>query len=200
MDLVFGCGEGCGPPKKRAAEKVSETARDLFYKHGIRAVGVDEIVSQAGVTKPSLYRSYASKDELITSCLRQHDAESRVRWDAALAKSPGNPRAQLRNLFLAFAELAANEGFRGCPVSNTVVEFPDPDHPAHKLATGMKAEFRQRMFGLVSQLDVDRPEELTDALILLLEGTATTCQQFHKGGPRAAFIPAAEALIDSYLH
>src|SRR4051794_25536904 len=67
-DLGFGCGEGCDPPKKKAAEKVSDAARELFYKHGIRAVGVDEIVNQAGVTKPSLYRSYSSKDALIASC------------------------------------------------------------------------------------------------------------------------------------
>lgn len=45
------------PP--RAAERIFDTACDLFYRDGIRAVGVDEIVTRAGVTKPSLYRSFA---------------------------------------------------------------------------------------------------------------------------------------------
>ena len=57
-------------------------ARDLFYREGIRAVGVDEIVRQAGVTKPSLYRSFPSKDELAASYLRQYEKDSGTRFDA----------------------------------------------------------------------------------------------------------------------
>ncbi|HVI92222.1 MAG TPA: helix-turn-helix domain-containing protein, partial [Dongiaceae bacterium] len=53
----------------KAADRIRRTARDLFYQQGIRAVGVDEIVTQAGVTKPSLYRSFASKDELAAAYL-----------------------------------------------------------------------------------------------------------------------------------
>ncbi len=55
---------------KRAAERIRETAGELFYRQGIRAVGVDEIVTRAGVTKPSLYRSFPSKDELAAAYLR----------------------------------------------------------------------------------------------------------------------------------
>ena len=55
------CGEtACGDARKSAGQRVFETARELFYRRGVRAVGVDEIVCQAGVTKPSLYRAFAS--------------------------------------------------------------------------------------------------------------------------------------------
>lgn len=58
-----------------AADRIRRTAREMFYRDGIRAVGVDAIVTQAGVTKPSLYRSFASKDELAAAYLRDYDAE-----------------------------------------------------------------------------------------------------------------------------
>lgn len=196
--MVFGCGDGCGPPKKKAAEKVSETAKDLFYRHGIRAVGVDEIVNQAGVTKPSLYRSYASKDDLIASCLREHAEESRLRWEQALAKAPGDPRAQLSHALRIFGDLAEEEEFRGCPISNAAVEFPDPDHPVHQLSKQMKQQSRERLRALVWQLEVDDPEALTDGIILLWEGAASACQSYGPAGPAAAMVQTAEALIDSF--
>ena len=194
--MTFGFG-GCGQ-KKKAAEKVSDAARELFYKHGIRAVGVDEIVSQAGVTKPSLYRTYASKDDLIASCLRQQWQEGQARWDEAMAKAPGDPRAQLSYLLSSFATLAQDEGFRGCPVSNAVVEFPDPEHPVHRLAIEMKQECRGRFLSLVRQLDVDDPDGLTDSLLMLLEGFSTATQLFGSGGQAGSFVKAAESLIDQH--
>jgi AcrR family transcriptional regulator len=42
-----------------------QTASDLFYRRGIRAVGVDTIANEAGTNKMSFYRSFASKDELV---------------------------------------------------------------------------------------------------------------------------------------
>ena len=191
MKLVFGCDR-----KKKASEKVSETAKDLFYRRGIRAVGVDEIVNQAGVTKPSLYRTYSSKDDLITCCLRQHAEEARLRFEQSLAEAPDNPRRQVSLVLRAYADLAEGESFRGCPVSNAVVEFPEPDHPVHQLARELKQESRQRLLSLIRALDVKDPEGLTDSLILLLEGTASACQSYGCNGPVHAFIRTAEALID----
>jgi AcrR family transcriptional regulator len=199
LELGFGCDEGFGPHKKRAAEKVSETAKELFYKRGIRAVGVDEIVTQAGVTKPSLYRTYPSKDDLIGSCLREHAEEARTRFEQAVASAPGNPRQQLRNAIRVFAELAAGAEFRGCPIANAAVEFPEPNHPVHLLAREMKRENRARWLSLVRQLDVDDPEALADGLLLLGEGAASACQSYGCGGPAVALVKAAEALIDSHL-
>ncbi|TIV72810.1 MAG: TetR/AcrR family transcriptional regulator, partial [Mesorhizobium sp.] len=66
-----------------------------FYREGIRAVGVDEIVRRTGVTKPSLYRSFPSKDELAASYLRKYDLEFWERFDEAVDAHPGNPRAQI---------------------------------------------------------------------------------------------------------
>src|SRR5579862_4776809 len=88
-------GAGRNPPK-RAAERIRESARDLFYRQGIRAVGVEEIVTRAGVTKPSLYRSFLSKDALAADYLRHMGEEGLARFDATIAANPSDPRGQLR--------------------------------------------------------------------------------------------------------
>src|SRR6478735_11017118 len=87
------------PPPLRAADKIRQTARELFYRDGIRAVGVDEIVAKAGVTKPSLYRTYRSKDELTVAVLVESGEAFWERLDEATAAHPGDPRAQLLAFF-----------------------------------------------------------------------------------------------------
>src|SRR5277367_1327253 len=92
----LGKRNAAAPPNKLAAERIRESARDLFYRQGIRAVGVDEIVTVAGVTKPSLYRSFPSKDELVADYLRHMGEEGLARFDAAIAMNPDDPRGQFR--------------------------------------------------------------------------------------------------------
>src|SRR5271169_3712709 len=87
---------GAERKRPRAAERIRESARDLFYRQGIRAVGVDEIVNHAGVTKPSLYRSFPSKDELAADYLRHMGEDGLSRFDATIAADPADPRGQLR--------------------------------------------------------------------------------------------------------
>jgi AcrR family transcriptional regulator len=74
----------------------SEVAADLFYRHGIRAVGVDSIAEAAGTNKMTLYRHFASKDELIAQYLRSLAEKASSSWDKLAAQHPANPRAQLR--------------------------------------------------------------------------------------------------------
>src|SRR5690606_6264718 len=83
------------PAAKPAAERIRETARRMFYQDGIRAVGVDALVAEAGVTKPSLYRSFSSKDELAASYLRDYEAEFWAKFEAGGQAHPGDPRAAL---------------------------------------------------------------------------------------------------------
>src|ERR1700761_2688749 len=81
------------PPRLRAADRIRQTAQELFYREGIRAVGVDEIVTRAGVTKPSLYRSYASKDELAAEYLRDYEVAFWKVFEAGAEKYPDDVRA-----------------------------------------------------------------------------------------------------------
>src|SRR6266576_332069 len=98
------------PPRAR----LLAVAGDLFYRHGIRAVGVEAIAEAAGTNKMTLYRHFASKDELVAEYLRQSAKTSEACWDRFEKAFPGNPRAQLRAWLKDVAEHLASSGERGC--------------------------------------------------------------------------------------
>ncbi|SDD30067.1 transcriptional regulator, TetR family [Sphingomonas sp. YR710] len=196
--ILSGCEAEASGPRKTAAERVFETARDLFYHRGIRAVGVDEIVSQAGVTKPSLYRAFASKDDLVAACLEQSGREGRAELDALVAVAPDDPGEQLRVIVRYFAEKMAKPDFRGCPMSNTAVEFPEPGHPGRIVLEACKTELRARLGELARKLDVGEPEGLADGLVLIIEGAMASHHIFGSQGPSAAMLVTADALINAY--
>lgn len=182
----------------RAIDKIRATARELFYRQGIRAVGVDEIVQRAGVTKPSLYRSFASKDDLAASYMRDYEGEFWKRFDAAAAEYPDDPRAQILAYLAHLSDRATRDGYRGCGLTNAVVEYPDSDHPARLVARGNKIALRKRLRDLAARMGAAEPNELGDGLLLLIEGALVSGQIFGKGGPSAVVAKAAEALIDSH--
>jgi AcrR family transcriptional regulator len=193
------CGSACGEPRKNAAARIFETARDLFYRRGIRAVGVDEIVCSAGVTKPSLYRSFASKDELVAACLMSYADESRATIDAKLEAAGPEPIAKLYALIDHCAAQTGDPDFRGCPMTNTAVEFPESNNPGRGIAETCKSEVRERILGLARELDTREPEALTDGLILLIEGAYSTHHIFGSQGPSICLRKSAHRLIESYL-
>jgi AcrR family transcriptional regulator len=193
------CDSDAAGVKKTAAIRVFEAARDLFYHRGIRAVGVDEIVCKAGVTKPSLYRAFASKDELIAACLEESGREGRAAMHAVLEEAGDDPRDQLRALIRHYACKVASPDFRGCPMSNTAVELPEPGHPGRAVLESCKAEVRATIVAITRRLAVDRPEELADGLVLIIEGAMSAHHIFGSQGPCTAMVATSDTLIDAYL-
>jgi AcrR family transcriptional regulator len=194
-----GCRDACAEPRKNAATRIFETARDLFYQRGIRAVGVDEIVCQAGVTKPSLYRSFESKDELVAACLQSFGDEAKAELDARLAAAGDDPLAQMRALIGHCAEKLSRPGFRGCPMSNTAVEFPEAGHLGRAVAETCKMEMRERVVDIARRLPVGDPEALADGLVLLIEGAYSIHHLFGSQGPSQCLVETADRLIDAHL-
>src|SRR5947199_10802499 len=80
------------PPRDR----ILAAAGELFYRHGIRAVGVEAIAESAGTNKMTLYRHFASKDELVAEYLRQAAASADACWERFENRHPGDALAQLR--------------------------------------------------------------------------------------------------------
>jgi len=193
-----GLSAGQATPRKLAAEKLRDVASALFYKHGIRAVGVDEIVNQTGVTKPTLYRSYASKDDLVSACLRQRIEEMRGALNEIASRHRGDPAGEIRAIVARYADLIAAPDFRGCPVTNAAVEFPEDDHPVRDVSEHAKAEVRARLAALTRQLKVADPDTLADGLTLLIEGACTCRHTSGSKGPSAALVRSAEALLHAF--
>ena len=186
---------------KRAREKVFEVAADLFYREGVRAVGVETIVRKAGVTKVSLYRSFPSKDDLVVAYLEDRGASFLRQWDEAFDRLRDDPRAQLRAIMTHIAERTTEDGYRGCPFINFCSEFADASHLGRRAAQAVKSALRERFLRIAEALKAPRPQQLADALLLLLEG-AYALSQTLGGGPNGAahaIVWASEGLVEAQL-
>lgn len=186
-------------PKPRVRDRIFETACELFYRHGIRAVGVDTIAAEAGTNKMSFYRSFPSKDELVAEYLRAEEREGWEWWDNLMATHAGNPRKQVEALFDAHVKETCKMDSRGCALGNAAVEITEPEHPARAVVEEHRAEMRRRFRKLARELDSTEPEVLGDSLMLLWEGSYLTRLTFRcQHGPAHNAGKAARALIAAY--
>ena len=179
--------------------RILHTARELFYRNGIQAVGVDTVVAQSGVAKTSLYRWFPSKDALIIAVLEQEALDRWSGWDYTAARSGSDPRERLRAQLAGIVKYVTGPKYRGCPFMNVTAEFADAQHPARAVAREMMEELRRRVRTLVDPLNVRNPEELTDQLVMLIDGAFSSAQVFGKEGPHRLLVAAADALVDAQL-
>lgn len=186
-------------PSPSASARILGAARDLFYRQGIRAIGVDEIVRQAGATKPSLYRSFASKDELAASYLRGYEQEFWHRFDKAVADHPGNPRAGLLAYLEGLGSRAQKSGYRGCGLTNACIEYPELCHPVRLVSVANKGQLRRRLRTMAAEMGAMEPDDLGDGLLLLIEGAFVTGQIFDVAGPAGTVARSADRLIAASL-
>jgi AcrR family transcriptional regulator len=192
--------DGSAAPTESVRDRILNTARDLFYKEGARSVGVDTVVAQSGVAKTSLYRWFPSKDALIVAVLEQERKDRWTGWDRTAQQSDPEPRARLRAHLTGVARYVSSSHFRGCPFMNVTAEFADPEHPARQLAREEMEELRRRLRGLVDNIPgVPDPEQLTEQLLLLVDGAFSSAQALGKEGPQRFLVAAADALIDAQL-
>jgi AcrR family transcriptional regulator len=182
---------------KSARTRILEAAAELFYREGIRAVGIDAVIAHSGVAKMSLYRNFAGKDELVAAFLEYRDQIYWAWWDKVTARHPGDARGQIRAIFEAVGKRTANPDYRGCPFINTAVEFPDLDHPGRIVALANKLELRKRLGGLAEMAGAHDPAMLADQLLLLIEGTYVSGQTIGaEGVGQKAAAAAADILVE----
>src|SRR3974390_2673620 len=104
-------------------ERILAVASELFYRHGIRAVGVDAIAEAAGTNKMTLYRHFDSKDDLVAEYLRRLAGQADAAWDRRATRFPNDPRAQLRAWLTEMVEHIGATDDRGCALANAAVEL-----------------------------------------------------------------------------
>lgn len=184
------------PPR----ERILAAACELFYRHGIRAVGVDAIAEAAGTNKMTLYRHFASKDELVADYLRRLWQEKNVFWDKLTATHPDDPRARLQDWLEEAARQVTDPKSRGCAIANAAVELPEKDHPARCVIEECKQSAHRHLAELCRAARLEQPELLADQLFMLLEGALVCTQATGRDGPADQFVRAGQALIDAHSH
>src|SRR6185369_4725490 len=148
------------PPRAR----ILAVASDLFYRHGIRAVGVDLIAEAAGTNKMTLYRHFESKDELVAEYLRRLAAEANAHFEELKASHPDKPCEALRAWLAEMAEHIARGDDRGCALTNAAVELPEKEHPARKVIEEHKNVQRNQLIALCGEAHLSEPDLLADEL------------------------------------
>jgi AcrR family transcriptional regulator len=177
-------------------------AIELFYTHGFNAVGIDQIIDAAGVTKTTFYKHFDSKDDLMVAAVRQRDQWEAAAWGRAIAAAAGDdPRARLLVLFDVLDEWFNAPDFRGCIFINTAAEFPNPHDPIHQAAAEYKRRCRDhwRDAAQAAGAAASDAETFADQYALLVEGTLIM-RQVH-GRNDAARIARAmvEQLVDRFI-
>jgi AcrR family transcriptional regulator len=173
-------------------QRILETADRLFYQDGIRAVGIDRIIAEAGVAKMSLYKHFSSKDELILSVLKHREATFLISFQRAMDKHGKKTKDPLRNFFAALKEWFKTPGFRGCAFINASVELADPAHPASEFVREHKQRFGELLRAVIEQAVGKQACSLAPAVGLLVEGAIVTA--VIQGSPEAADVACAAAL------
>jgi AcrR family transcriptional regulator len=163
-------------PQAPPRERILAAARDLFYRHGIRAVGVDAIAEAAATNKMTLYRHFGSKDELIAAYLTELAKEGDEVWEALARDYPGDPTAQLDGWVRHCERVLTDGGERGCAIANAAVEMREIEHPARQIIDDYKTRKRNRMVKLFTDAGYAEPDQLADELFLLFEGARISLQ------------------------
>jgi AcrR family transcriptional regulator len=153
-------------------ERVMRAAYELFSRYGTRTVGVDAVIGEAGVAKMTLYRNFASKDELILAFLQRREALWTHGWvRAETQRRAQSPAQRLLAIFEIFGEWFARPDFEGCSFVTTLLEVCDRESPVRQACVQHLANIRSYLCELASQAGVDDPDSFARQWHLLMKGS-----------------------------
>ena len=155
-------------------QRLIETADRLFYQEGIRAVGIDRIIAEAGVAKMTLYTHFPSKDDLILAVLEYRESSVNHFFQTHIAKY--NKKIPLEAFFAAFKDWLESADFRGCAFINATIELADASHAGTVYCRNQKIRFKTMLKGFVEAALGKKDRALVDAISLLVEGAIVTAQ------------------------
>jgi AcrR family transcriptional regulator len=178
-------------------DRLLDTAGRLFQRYGFQAVGIDRILAESGVAKMTMYRHFASKDEMIAAYLERADAQFWA-WANAATSAARTPEGKLLALFDAVGRLASSPECLGCVFQAAATAFPELEHPGRKIATRHKLAVRAYLADLAQQAKLRDPQSLAVQLALLIDGAWITARHFPEGDAAVMKVaPAAKALIEA---
>jgi len=189
---------GAPPPPASGRGRIVHAAIQLFYRHGFQAVGIDQVLAAAGVTKTTFYKHFESRDELMIEAIRTRDRWERQAWGDAMRELGGDdPADQLLALFDLLDIWFNDPDFRGCQFINAAAEFANPSDPVHEVAAEHKRATHAEFRGLAEAAGFDDPAGFADRYNALVEGTLVLRQVHGRDDAAKAIKPAVAALIEA---
>jgi len=162
-------------PTTETREKILATAERLIYQNGIHATGMDLLVKSSGVARKSIYRYFATKDEVAAAALNARDVRW-MSWFRTESDKAETPQARILNMFTVLTGWFRSEGFCGCAFINTAGETGDPNDPVRLIAKLHKQKLLDYTLELCEQLNIEQPSALAKQLLILMEGAITVAR------------------------
>jgi AcrR family transcriptional regulator len=175
---------------------------ELFYRHGFGAVGIDQVVDKAGVTKTTFYKHFESKDDLMVAAVKTRDEWQSAAWDRAVRQIGGDdPAGQLLATFDVMDAWFNDPEFHGCMFMNAAAEFPNPNDPVHQAASAYRRKLRDHWRDLARKggADAGGAETFADCYAALVEGALILRQTQGRNDAARAVRPAVEQLIRAHI-
>jgi AcrR family transcriptional regulator len=181
-----------------ARERLLAAAFVLFYKHGIKSVGIDRIIAEAGAAKASFYHHFRSKDELIVAYVELRYKALMAVFSHEITSRASDPHERLLVAFDVLGDFFADPEFSGCPVNNAVAEVGRGSPEVRDAACRFKADVAASVAETARDAGVVRVDELVGAWILLIDGAFVGAQ---RGDEEAAASAKATArvLLEGFL-
>jgi AcrR family transcriptional regulator len=189
-------------PPKTGRERLVAAAIELFYRNGFGAVGIDQVIATAGVTKTTFYKHFEGKDDLMVAAVERRDQWESVAWERAVRKLAGDDPAGQLLAVIDVLDLWFNEpAYRGCMFMNAATEFPNPLDPVHRAATAFRQRLRDqwRDLALAAGAEAEGAETFTDCFAALVEGALVLRQTQGRNDAARAVRPAVVQLMGTYL-
>ncbi|MBP0459012.1 TetR/AcrR family transcriptional regulator [Streptomyces montanisoli] len=183
-----------GGSTSEARARLLGTATKIFYAEGIHSVGVDRITAEAQVTRATLYRHFAGKEELILAYLDQADLGIRAQVAAATA-SAGSAADRVRAVGRSIADGIQSPGFRGCAFLNAVAEYPDPTHPVHEAVLAHREWFLSTVTELLDQAGHAPADAAGRHLVMLRDGAMAAGCLFDPALVSETFLQGVDGLL-----
>ncbi|MFI9025457.1 TetR/AcrR family transcriptional regulator [Streptomyces sp. NPDC053560] len=181
-----------------ARTRLLNTATRIFYAEGIHSVGIDRIIAEAQVTRATLYRHFAGKEDLVLAYLDQADRMMRGQLADAQADT-GSAVDAVRAVAKAITDGIRSQGFRGCAFLNAVAEYPDPSHPVHQAVLRHRQWFLDTVTDLLARVG-DTPAD-ADArhLVMLRDGAMAAGCLFDPALISDTFLRGVEGIVQSRM-
>ena len=165
---------GITPRRKAPAggrERLLESAYELFARHGVRGVGIDEVIAHAGVAKATLYRHFQSKDDLVVAFLELRERRWSYGWVEVEARRRGDtPEEQLLAIFDAFDVWFRGRDYEGCSFVNVLFEM-GPEHPGGEASIRHLDHIRGIVRRLAEEAELREPEQFARSWHILMKGS-----------------------------
>jgi len=180
---------------RSARERLLDAASELFYAEGVQSVGIDRIISRAGVAKGSLYNTFGSKEALVHAYLEARHAGTTARLNAAI-EAIEDPREKLLAVFDAQGQIFAQPDFHGCAFI-AASAGATPGSVIDQDAGGYRSWIRAMFTTLAQAAGARDPEALGRQLQLIYDGAGIAANMDHDPAIAASARAAAAALLDA---